>query len=759
MAAASPRKSRAARKTNAAGMEGAPTPTEFVKVTTLCVFEAVAQAEVKKCKGTQFSNRITTVKKMVKGGKYYFPHELTFSQEGEQETKEVWLFHAECIHSAGDIRRVHYADGHDFAGVEADTTPWEDLDATAEAKAEVYAIWEPEMEEASRAVLGGSVKEFLASHDTIKRSPKPKRSVMLEKVITKLIEDGAELKDQSVADVMAKTMEELAETGQPAPTLFGQQTKNIEIVQSYFKREKGEEEEKGEDEGEDRLMGKLREVEKEMMKGLGEIRDELKVMTGKINLKGVQEKVGKGGEKIGEEKGGVIPGDDDKDKEEGVLVDTQPDGNCLYHFLSGIEDLRKKKTDVENLEYTQEKGEEAKAQILHNSVSYYESLIMGAEGDDRAKEKVAADKFCEVAGEEPHIFLDRLTAGGVGRGGAGRQGGHVESSIWSCNSSVRILTVDGDHIYKGVDKSEAMAKHILRTMWPGENEKTEMVIAVRIKGHFWWGAVNKKGQKKAIFSIEEAPDALGLVVDLLLKRQPPVSLGGLARMTKDRRAAAILEQATQKKKKNKKKKKNGQQQVSWGGQQQQQQQKVSRGGAQQQQQQNVSRGGAQHQHVWRGGQGKGGKEDGWKMVGRGGRLVDERKGMMTVTVTKPSPVSTLVVWTSLTADQLEAKMKAEHPAAAKLVKKARSMKDHIILMAQPDEANLLRSMQKGLYKQGLPVQVYRHKEARLAHAARAGVDQQVRGAGVCQNFYQNQPCKWGINCRFRCYNGGGGWGI
>jgi hypothetical protein len=133
--------------------------------------------------------------------------------------------------------------------------------------------------------------------------------------------------------------------------------------------------------------------------------------------------------------------------------------------------------------------------------------------------------------------------------------------------------------------------------------------------------------------------------------------------------------------------------------------------------------------------------------------------MMKVTVTKPSPISTLVVWTSLTADQLEAKMKAEHPAAAKLVEKARTMKDHIILMAQPDEADLLRSMQKGLYKQGLPVRVYRHKEARLAHAARAGVDQQVRGAGVCHNLYQNQPCKWGINCRFRCYNSGGGWGI
>jgi hypothetical protein len=322
-------------------------------------------------------------------------------------------------------------------------------------------------------------------------------------------------------------------------------------------------------------MEKMREVEKIILKGLGEMRDELKVMTGKINLKGVQEKVGKGEEKIREEMRELIHGDEDNDKEEGVLVDTHPDGKCLYHFLSGIKELQKKKTKVENLEYTQEKCEKAKAQILDNSASYYESLILGANGDEKAKEKVAADKFCEVAGEEPDTFLDKLTAGGEGRGGAGRQGGHVEASIWSCNTKVRILMVNGDHIHKGVDKTEALEKHVHRTMWPGENEKTEMVIAVRIKNHFWWGAVNKKGQKQAIFPIEEAPVALGLVVDLLLKRQPPVSLGRLARMPKDRRAAAIQEQATQKKKK---KKKNGQQQVSWGGQQQQQQQSISRRG-------------------------------------------------------------------------------------------------------------------------------------------------------------------------------------
>jgi hypothetical protein len=80
----------------------------------------------------------------------------------------------------------------------------------------VYVIWEPEKEEARSAVSGGPVMEFLASHDTIKRSTtKPKRVVMLEKVITKLIEDGTELKDQLVTDVMAKIMEEMAESGSP----------------------------------------------------------------------------------------------------------------------------------------------------------------------------------------------------------------------------------------------------------------------------------------------------------------------------------------------------------------------------------------------------------------------------------------------------------------------------------------------------------------------------------------------------------------
>ena len=161
---------------------------------------------------------------------------------------------------------------------------------------------------------------------------------------------------------------------------------------------------------------------------------------------------------------------------------------------------------------------------------------------------------------------------------------HVESSIWGCHSNVRIVTVEADHIYQGVDKKYALDKHVLRTMWLNEKDKTEMVIAVRMKEHYWWGAVTKGGQQKVIFSIEEATDAVGLVVDALLKRQPPLTFDSLARMSKEKREEAIEEQAT-KPKKNKKVKKTSKH-VSWGGQQSS------------------------------GSERRGGKKDGWMTVGR-----------------------------------------------------------------------------------------------------------------------------------------------
>ena len=110
---------------------------------------------------------------------------------------------------------------------------------------------------------------------------------------------------------------------------------------------------------------------------------EIKALKGKITLKGVQEKTGRGKEINGEEEKEVIAIEEEGDTGKGELVYTKRDGACLYHFLSCIEEIQKKEKKVGELEYTRKKMEGAKAQIIHNVVSFYESAK--ADGDERAK--------------------------------------------------------------------------------------------------------------------------------------------------------------------------------------------------------------------------------------------------------------------------------------------------------------------------------------------------------------------------------------
>ncbi len=127
---------------------------------------------------------------------------------------------------------------------------------------------------------------------------------------------------------------------------------------------------------------------------------------------------------------------------------------------------------------------------------------------------------------------------------------------------------------------------------------------------------------------------------------------------------------------------------------------------------------------------------------------------MKVTAPETPLSSTLVVWTTK-PEQLQAEMRKRYPAAAKLVRGVRVKSDHTILMATPNEAELLRSMEQGLQKVGIDAREYKLKQVRLAYAARVGLDQQVREAGVCNHFMQRRPCPFGRNCKFRCYKDGG----
>ena len=146
------------------------------------------------------------------------------------------------------------------------------------------------------------------------------------------------------------------------------------------------------------------------------------------------------------------------------------------------------------------------------------------------------------------------------------------------------------------------------------------------------------------------------------------------------------------------------------------------------------------------------------VVNRRKRAIQQTPAQIRVTVEEPI-ANTLVVWTQQSVEELKKEMMQKHPVAAKLVEKARAKQGHIILMARSEEEEMLRSMRGSLYQLGFQVREYKTRQPKLANAAQYGMEQQVKGAGVCHFFLQNKACKWGNKCRFRCYKDGGVWSV
>ena len=672
--------------------------------------EAVHHGAFKSAKGEKLADLKVSVGDMVVGGKYYFPHEISYDKE-----KAEWLYFMECVYVKGHVRRAHYADGHEYTNSPQDKVPWEDLDALKDSSKTAYKIWEPELK---RAEMKGDVEQFVASHATIKRQSesKPKRVELLIKTIHALITANSVLRKEDTEDAVAKAMEEIGSGG---VSVFGSRPKNVEIVLDYFNGPgEVEVDEEANDEEEVTLKGLMR-LMKEMnteIKGVGKEVDGLKT---KMAIKKVQEASSWAHEE-GEAEEEIVK------KKVGAIIDTKGDGDCEFHLAAGVKALQAG-VEVGKIVYTTEKVDEMKSEILNVAVGFVESEIEKHLGSSEEKVKHANDRFQELTSKLPDEFLAKLTAQGGKPGEARVRGGHVEMCMATRDSEVRVVMIEGDAIYRGIDRNVALAQSVRRTTWPGEQAKKKVCYAVRIKGHFWWGVVEENDKQRAIFSTAEGHEACGLIVDYLLSRDPPkgpISMTSLLAMSKARRGAAIAEELSQppaKKKSIKRKKKGG----AWSD--------------------------------------VGGREEdgaGWMVVERRKKAAEGRKVQMRVSVHRAPPVSTLVVWT-VEPEKLQEEMKRSCPAAAKLVAGVRIKKDHTIIMADPSEVELLQSMEKGLQSAGIDARVYRTRPSRLAHAAQRGMDQQVRGVGVCNHFLQRRACTYGRHCKFRCYKDehGKGWGI
>ena len=722
----SPAKTRRVGQRDNGAESAGPEPKTYVEVNG--PYRAAIKAE--EVKDSQwFKDHGGKLKDVVKGGKYYVIHELDIG-----ETKEDWLLYCECIHVEGDVRKMHYAawrEEDDGVYVE----DWEvGAEEAAQGVAEVYEI-APEMvepvKEPSQAEwnLASKITEYLEGSTTIKRAGNNgKRKEVLALAIEDLVKDGYQVDkgdDEDIKDVIAKRVEEHKGnlSDEEAAQSLGRKPANLKVVKGYFEQCNGEEEEKREGK-EDQMkevlarLKKLTELVVEVRKENTDMAKKMDRIEGKVVIQQVQ-KVARGTKELDK----AIEKEQEKEAEEpkGGIVDTQRDGDCKYHALSGLDEIAAGKKP-RNLEYTQKKVEGVKNTIVYVAADCMEFLrrrVEKEDGMDKAskeeKEDWVQNRFVEMVGEGPNDFVERLTNGG-GNQPAKRQGGAIEAGMATKDSNVRVITLWADAFHKGADREKAM-KEIYRMAWPGENEKEYVVFHVNKRRHVWWGVVNRGDEQNAIFKIgAEADEAIKLIVDYLMQSDPPQSvLKDLSSLKDQERKEAI---ANMRKRPDRSQSGGDDEQGGW------QQARRGREKGRKQVQQHVQ---------WQG-------EKDW------GRAVEVR-----MVAQEEPPKSALVVWTSKSTQELSDEMTNKFPNVAKMVVAARQANKHVVLKATEANWEELRASKDTLRRGGLDVKLFHHKQAGLAQDSRRGLGQQVRGAGVCNYFLDQKQCPFGDRCRFRCY--------
>ncbi len=98
------------------------------------------------------------------------------------------------------------------------------------------------------------------------------------------------------------------------------------------------------------------------------------------------------------------------------------------------------------------------------------------------------------------------------------------------------------------------------------------------------------------------------------------------------------------------------------------------------------------------------------------------------------------------------------PGTAHLVKVVvkRGQGDVVEVHCLESDASTVTAAISHLRCKGVKCDVYKPQHMRaptggLATAAGAGVDDSIRRAGVCKEYYYGARCRHGSNCKFKCY--------
>ena len=88
---------------------------------------------------------------------------------------------------------------------------------------------------------------------------------------------------------------------------------------------------------------------------------------------------------------------------------------------------------------------------------------------------------------------------------------------------------------------------------------------------------------------------------------------------------------------------------------------------------------------------------------------------------------------------------------SRLIQSTRQKNGHIILMATEENDSELRRRLPWFKEIGLQAKEYFLKDTALARSALTGMQSKVKETGVCRAYLAGEFCKFGRNCKFKCW--------
>jgi hypothetical protein len=412
--------------------------------------------------------------------------------------------------------------------------------------------------------------------------------------------------------------------------------------------------------------------------------------------------------------------------------ETIPDGECTLHFLSGKDDLMKDPKH-ENLVFNQDRRDKTVARIVNNICEIRIAVVAGL-GDDHSDADVKKG-MVELLGEDPEEFVNKLTHNARNDPDqAGRQSGISEIAVHDYKSPVMTVMIDADNINSGMSMKQVQQNTHHMTL-PGDTpdggDKTHVVCAVRVRGpHIMYGLINGK----AIFEIGEWSRAVEKIQEAVLRDAPPPSMSqeSLSKISdSNERNAAILESIKAQRKSllvpkilNKSQTAKAKPLIK---------KKLP----------SVTPPEAEPDVDY-----------GWQKVTPRNRKV----GLKVTFAKKPDAkkpqqelVNSIVIWTTMKANDFSGGIKARAPEVASLIQVVRQKTGHLVLMSSEQNDRKLRCQLDSFANIGLNAKLYRYKEG-LADQSEKGANRSVNKAGICDFRFAEKKCPRGSDCPYMCYD-------